>query len=44
MIISYHLITGFSIGFEYVPDFDDESHVAIDLGIIRIMFSTPHRD
>ena len=42
MIISYHFITGFSIGFEYVPDFDDESHLAIDLGILRIMFSRPH--
>jgi hypothetical protein len=44
MIIDFHLITGFSIGFEYVPDFDDESHLAIDLGILRIMFSKPHDD
>ena len=42
MIIDFHLITGFCVGFEYVPDFDEESHFAIDLGIIRILFSRPH--
>ena len=44
MIINLHFITGFSVGFEYVPSFDDESHFVIDLGIIRILFSTPHGD
>ena len=44
MIIDLHLITGFSVGFEYFPDFDDEAHFVIDLGIIRILFSTPHDD
>lgn len=44
MIIMLHWITGFSIGFEYVPDYDDESHFAIDLGILRIIFSKPHED
>jgi hypothetical protein len=44
MMINLYFITGFSIGFEYVPDFDEESHLAIDLGIIRIMFSRPHDD
>ena len=40
----FHLICGFSIGFEYVPDWDDESHWAVDLGFVRIMMSTPHED
>lgn len=44
MIVMLHLITGFSIGFEYVPDYDDESHFAIDLGILRIIFSIPHQE
>jgi hypothetical protein len=44
MIINLHFITGFCIGFEYVPSFDDESHFVIDLGVIRILFSTPHDD
>ena len=44
MIVMLHFITGFSIGFEYVPDYDDESHFAIDLGILRIIFSKPHED
>ena len=44
MMINLHFITGFCIGFEYVPSFDDESHFVIDLGIIRILFSTPHDD
>lgn len=39
MYVSVNFICGFSLGFEYVPDFDDESHLAIDLGIIRILIS-----
>lgn len=40
--VDFHLICGFSIGFEYVPDWDDESHWAFDLGILRIMISKEH--
>jgi hypothetical protein len=44
MYVDFHLICGFSIGFEYVPDWEDESHFAVDLGILRIMVSRPHDD
>ena len=44
MYVDFHLICGFSIGFEYVPDWDDEAHFAVDLGILRIMVSRPHND
>lgn len=40
--VDFHLICGFSIGFEYVPDWDGESHWAFDLGILRIMISREH--
>lgn len=42
MYVALNFICGFSIGFEYVPDYDDESHLAIDLGIIRILISKEH--
>jgi len=44
MIIDFYWITGFMVGFEYVPDYDDCSHLAIDLGILRITLSKPHED
>lgn len=37
--ITFNFIWGFSVGFEYVPDFEGESHLAIDFGIIRILIS-----
>jgi hypothetical protein len=42
MNIVLHWICGFSIGFEYVPDWEEESHFCIDLGILRILFSKEH--
>jgi len=44
MILIFHWICGFSVGFEYVPDWEDEAHFCIDLGILRILFSKPHED
>ena len=37
MMLMFHWICGFSVGFEYVPDWEDEKHFAIDLGILRII-------
>jgi len=42
--ILFHWICGFSIGFEYVPECDDEAHFAIDLGVLRIIFIKEHED
>ena len=40
MIVELHFIMGFMIGFEYVSiEEDDATHLVIDLGIVRIMFS-----
>jgi hypothetical protein len=39
MTISFNWIFGFAVGFEYVPYFDEESHVALDFGICRLTFS-----
>jgi|APDOM4702015118_1054815.scaffolds.fasta_scaffold1430624_2 hypothetical protein len=39
MTISFNWIFGFAVGFEYVPYFDEESHVALDFGIFRLTFS-----
>jgi hypothetical protein len=44
MYITHYWIHGFMIGFEYVPDYDEESHLAIDFGILRLVFSIPHKE
>jgi hypothetical protein len=42
--VDFHWICGFSIGFEYVPDFQDERHFAVDLGCLRITFSRSNEE
>ena len=40
MMLELNFITGFMVGFEYVNiEEDDATHLIVDLGIVRLLFS-----
>lgn len=38
-LVTVNLICGFTIGFEFVPEFDGESHWILEFGFFRVIVS-----